>query len=51
MQEIKVGDKLTIKVEVRKIIEDKTGKHYDVFPEGCESFSNTMIVEPQHIIE
>ena len=51
MQEFKVGDKITISVEIRKIIEDKDGKHYDVRKVGTQDCMNTIIVEPKDIVE
>lgn len=49
MEELKVGDKITVRVEILKIIVDKEGKHYGIWKGS--NYMNSMIIEPKDIVE
>jgi len=49
VEEVKIGDVVTIKAVVRKIIFDEKGKHYQVVIKG-DTFNATTI-EPEDIVE
>ncbi len=51
MNEIKIGDTVIIKVIIKSIIDDETGRSYRAIPVGASQWETNFTLRPKSIIE